>query len=115
MRTFWVIVAIAVAVFGPAGGAATQNKGAADIKLEGGTSGPVFFPHQRHQAALTDCMRCHSLFAQQAGAIEAAKAEGKLKAKQVMNTQCVKCHNEKKNAGEKTGPTTCTTCHHKAG
>ncbi len=39
------------------------------------------------------------------------KAQGKLAKKEIMNTQCTKCHKEKRKAGEKTGPTTCTTCH----
>jgi hypothetical protein len=94
--------------------AASPNMGKAEMTLAGGAQGPVFFPHQRHQSTLTDCMICHSLFPQQAGAIESLKADGKLKAKQVMNLQCTKCHNQKKSAGEKTGPTTCTTCHQKA-
>jgi hypothetical protein len=39
------------------------------------------------------------------------KAEGTLKKKYVMNKLCTKCHKEKKNAGQKSGPTTCTKCH----
>jgi Cytochrome c7 and related cytochrome c len=91
--------------------AQTQNTGAAEIVLEGGTSGNVTFPHQRHQAKLADCTICHSAFPQKAGAIEELKAQGKLAKKQIMNEQCTKCHKEKKQAGEKAGPTTCTTCH----
>jgi len=91
--------------------AQTQNTGAAEIVLEGGTSGSVAFPHQRHQAKLGDCTICHSVFPQKAGAIEELKAQGKLVKKQIMNEQCTKCHKEKKQAGEKSGPTTCTTCH----
>lgn len=116
MRALSFIVMTAALALAVAGWSqAAPNTGAAEIKLEGGTSGPAFFPHQRHQQALGDCMACHSLFPQQAGSITALKAEGKLKAKQVMNTQCVKCHNERKNAGQKTGPITCTTCHSKKG
>lgn len=91
--------------------AQTQNTGAAEIVLDGGTSGSVAFPHQRHQAKLADCTICHSAFPQKAGAIEELKAQGKLAKKQIMNEQCTKCHKEKKQAGEKAGPTTCTTCH----
>jgi hypothetical protein len=94
------------AVFGQ-----TQNTGAAEIVLDGGTSGNVVFPHQRHQAKLADCTICHSAFPQKAGAIEELKAQGKLAKKQIMNEQCTKCHREKKQAGEKAGPTSCTTCH----
>jgi len=91
--------------------AQTQNTGAVEIVLDGGTSGNVAFPHQRHQAKLADCTICHSAFPQKAGAIEELKAQGKLAKKQIMNEQCTKCHKEKKQAGEKAGPTTCTTCH----
>ena len=91
--------------------AQTQNTGAVEIVLDGGTSGNVTFPHQRHQAKLADCTICHSAFPQKAGAIEELKAQGKLAKKQIMNEQCTKCHREKKQAGEKAGPTTCTTCH----
>ncbi len=93
--------------------AQTQNTGAAEIILEGGTSGNVAFPHQRHQAKLADCTICHLAFPQKAGAIEELKSQGKLAKKQIMNEQCTKCHKEKKQAGEKAGPTTCTSCHAK--
>jgi len=115
MRALFLILAAAALVVGVAewSRAAPQNMGAAQMTLEGGTSGQVVFPHQRHQQTLGDCMVCHSLFPQQAGAIAALKVEGKLKAKQVMNTQCTKCHNQNKSDGRKAGPTTCTTCHSK--
>ena len=100
-----------LSVIGVSAFAQTQNTGAAEIVLEGGTSGNVHFPHQRHQAKLVDCTICHSAYPQKAGAIEELKAQGKLAKKQVMNEQCTKCHKEKKQAGEKAGPTTCTTCH----
>jgi len=91
--------------------ATPPNRGAAEIVLEGGTSGPVAFPHLRHQEKLTDCNICHAAFPQKAGAIEDLKAQGKLAKKQIMNDQCTKCHRDKKQAGEKSGPTTCTSCH----
>jgi hypothetical protein len=90
---------------------AVENKGAKDITLAGGKSGEVPFPHHRHQEVLVDCKICHSVFPQKAGVIEALKAEGKLKKKQVMNKPCTKCHKQKKKAGEKGGPVTCKTCH----
>jgi hypothetical protein len=93
---------------------APTDKGAAEIVLEGGTSGSVAFPHHRHQEKLTDCNICHAAFPQKAGSIEDLKAQGKLAKKQIMNEQCTKCHREKKQAGEKAGPTTCTTCHAKS-
>ena len=90
---------------------AVENKGAQDITLAGGKSGEVPFPHHRHQDVLVDCNTCHSVFPQKAGIIEAHKAEGKLKKKQVMNKLCTKCHKENKRAGKKGGPVTCKTCH----
>lgn len=90
---------------------AEQNKGARDITLNGGSSGNVPFPHHRHQEIMNDCAICHASFPQETGSIERLKGEGKLAKKQVMNKLCTKCHNEKKKAGEKAGPVTCTTCH----
>lgn len=91
--------------------AAEQNKGAENITLDGGNRGKVPFPHHRHQEKIADCEICHSAFPQEAGIIEKLKVEGQLKKKYVMNKLCTKCHKEKKNAGEKTGPTTCAKCH----
>lgn len=91
--------------------AQTRETGAAEITLEGGTSGNVLFPHQRHQVKLVDCAICHSTYPQKTGAIEELKAQGKFAKKQIMNEQCIKCHKEKKQAGEKAGPTSCTMCH----
>jgi hypothetical protein len=90
---------------------ADQDKGAQDIELAGGKRGNVTFPHRQHQEKLVDCNICHTVFEQKAGSIEALKVQGKLKPKHVMNKLCTKCHKEKKRAGEKTGPTTCTKCH----
>ena len=90
---------------------AVENKGAKDIALAGGKRGKVPFPHHRHQEVIVDCKICHSVFPQKADIIEALKAQGRLKKKQVMNKLCVKCHKQKKRAGEKGGPVTCKTCH----
>lgn len=90
---------------------ANQDKGAENIMLEGGKSGPVPFPHRQHQLVLEDCMICHSIFPQKVGSIEALKAGGELKKKQVMNKHCTACHRKMKKEGKKTGPTTCTSCH----
>ncbi len=91
--------------------ASVQNKGAAEIDLYGGKSGNVPFPHLRHQNVLEDCNICHTLFPQEAGAIQKLKNAGELKKKQVMNKQCTKCHRQLRKKGEKTGPITCKTCH----
>jgi cytochrome c553 len=110
-----VLVLLLIAAGGWVGAfAQSQNAGAAEIILEGGTSGKVTFPHQRHQEKLTDCTICHAAFPQKTGAIEELKAQGKLAKKQIMNELCTQCHKEKQRAGEKSGPTTCTTCHVKA-
>ncbi len=90
-----------------------QNKGAEKIELFGGKKGKIPFPHHTHQDVLKDCNICHADFPQKAGSIEALKAEGKLKKKQVMNKQCIKCHKKKKRAKERTGPTSCSKCHQK--
>jgi hypothetical protein len=92
-------------------GGSTENKGAAEIKLPGGTRGLVPFPHHRHQDKLRDCEICHSVFPQKAGIIKELKEQGELKKKHVMNTLCTKCHRQKKKEGIKTGPTTCAKCH----
>jgi hypothetical protein len=110
MAAVFCLVA-AVAGAWVAASAQTPNAGAPVIVLNGGTTGNVTFPHLRHQQKLVDCNICHSVFPQERGAIEALQAQGKLAKKQVMNTLCTKCHKEKQQAGEKAGPTTCTTCH----
>jgi len=94
---------------------ADQKPGAVQMELFGGKRGKVPFPHRRHQTTLNDCGLCHSLYPQEAGVIEAFKARGDLKRKQVMNKQCTACHKERKRAGEKTGPTSCAKCHQREG
>ena len=91
-----------------------QNRGAETLVMHGGETGNVSFPHHTHQKALKDdCQACHAVFPQKAGAIEALKTSGDLAKKFVMNKQCIKCHKEKKKAGEKGGPTSCKQCHQK--
>ena len=106
-----LVFIMAVIGLGESASVQTQNQGAAEIVLDGGTSGNVHFPHRQHQEKLRDCAICHSVYPQKAGSIEELKAQGKLVKKEIMNTQCLKCHKEKQRAGEKAGPTTCTTCH----
>lgn len=93
--------------------AGTQEKGAETITIDAGKRGAVVFPHRRHQQVLTDCRVCHFLFPQEKGAIARLQTEGRLKKMKVMNTLCTKCHRKRKAAGEKTGPTTCNTCHNR--
>lgn len=109
-----LLVAALIAGFAAALTMADQNKGAAEIELNGGTRGNVPFPHHQHQDRIGDCKICHSKFPQKSGSIAELKAQGKLKKKFVMNTLCTKCHKEKKKANQKSGPTTCTKCHVKA-
>ena len=89
-----------------------QNKGAANMVLQGGKLGSVPFSHHLHQNAIRDCNTCHTLFPQDAGSIEKLKAEGKLMKKEVMD-QCVACHKKEATAGGKTLPTKCSECHKK--
>jgi len=91
--------------------APAENKGAAEIKLDGGERGSVPFPHHRHQEKLNDCNMCHAFYPQKAGVIEELKAQGKFQKKQVMNKLCIKCHRQKKQEGLMAGPTTCAKCH----
>ena len=91
---------------------AQTHKGADQMMLTGGKQGVVPFPHHRHQKALgDDCMACHALFAQAPGSIAKAKTEGKLAPKQVMNTLCIQCHRDRKQAGQTGGPIVCAKCH----
>jgi hypothetical protein len=89
------------------------NKGAKEMVISDEKQGNVNFPHHQHQEALKDCMLCHDLYPQQPGSILGLKQKGTLAPKQVMNKQCVKCHKAKKEAGEKSGPVTCSQCHTK--
>jgi len=101
---FMVSITVVVAV-------QAENKGAENISIFGGSRGDVPFPHHAHQDRLKDCNTCHAFFPQEADGLKKMKTAGKLKPKQVMNKQCVKCHKEQKKAGNPTGPTTCSKCH----
>ena len=115
VKLFLIVISMAVVIAGStiAVSLATENQGAENIKLDGGQRGSVSFPHRQHQKNLADCQICHSIFPQEAGAIKKLKAQGALKKKHVMNKLCTKCHREKKKAGQRSGPTTCTKCHNK--
>lgn len=88
-----------------------QTKGSKDIDLSAGSKENIPFPHFKHQEVLKDCNICHNDFPQTAGSIAKLKADGKLEKKQIMNKLCIKCHKEKENVGEKTGPVSCSKCH----
>jgi hypothetical protein len=112
MKYKWAFAIFLVSIFF-LGAAALQNKGAAQIDIDGGERGAVSFPHHRHQDKLVDCNICHSYFPQQPRSIEQLKKEGKLVRKQIMKKLCIKCHKAEKNAGNAAGPVTCSKCHHK--
>jgi ribosomal protein S27E len=112
MKCNSLIVIVAAAILGVyVAIAAAANRGADDIAIYGGSSGKVPFPHAQHQDRIQDCNVCHSVFAQESGAIKRMKEQGTLKPKKVMNLQCIKCHKAEKRAGKPHGPVTCSTCH----
>ena len=89
----------------------SENIGAKDMVLEGGSTGNVPFPHHRHQKALnSDCQSCHKLFPQEKDVIVKLKQENVLKKKAVMNN-CQSCHRDLASQGKATGPTKCKACH----
>lgn len=112
-KKVFVMIALIIFLGYAIGASVDQNMGAEQIILEGGQAGKIPFPHRLHQETIGNCEQCHDMFAQQLGSIEQLKAEGKLKKKQVMNQNCTRCHREKNNEGVKSGPTSCTGCHHK--
>jgi hypothetical protein len=107
-----LLAACLVFVFGVCA-AASENRGAEALNLDGGSRGAVAFPHHRHQEKLGDCAVCHNLFSQEPGAIVRFKKEGRLASKQVMNKLCIKCHRAEKKAGNESGPVSCSQCHRK--
>jgi len=114
LRVMLISIAVVIAGSSVAFSVVNTNKGAANIEIDGGTKGKVPFPHRQHQERIVDCKICHSVFPQNPGSIKELKAQGKLQKKYVMNKLCTKCHKEKKKAGRKSGPTTCSKCHIKA-
>jgi len=102
-----MIAAFSIAADKPA----EPGKGPEKLTITVKEKGDVKLPHKLHQDVLKDCKVCHDVFPKKIGGINELKAAGTLAKKQVMNKQCIKCHNEKKNAGVKSGPTTCTACH----
>jgi c(7)-type cytochrome triheme protein len=89
-----------------------QNKGPANLVLQGGKLGSVPFSHHLHQNIIGDCNICHTLFPQAAESIEKLKAEGKLKKREVMD-RCVECHKKEAATGSKAAPIKCSACHKK--
>ena len=88
-----------------------NNQGKKEIILNGGKMGNITFPHHMHHGVVNDCMVCHENFSKEPGLLQAAKDKGSLKKKQVMNKTCLKCHRDRKKAGEIYGPVKCSGCH----
>lgn len=111
----WVWVPATLFLFaaiGFSGAMQTADHGAAQLEINGGSRGVVPFPHQRHQDTLGDCSICHDVFPQKVGGIDELKAQGTLNKKEIMNKHCIKCHRDRKRAGESYGPTgSCNGCH----
>lgn len=106
-----VFITAAGLFFIPASHLTAQDAGRPDLTLNGGKKGAVPFKHLLHQRVAGDCSICHKDFDKKPGALDKAKAAGKLKARQVMNKTCIGCHRTKKKAGEKSGPVGCNACH----
>ncbi|MBS3809320.1 MAG: cytochrome c3 family protein [Desulfobacterales bacterium] len=85
--------------------------GAEMIRLEGGVLGEVPFPHRLHQRNTNECNVCHDMFPKRRGAIAAKQKAGDLKKQQVMNGQCIKCHQARQSAEKPSGPAGCAGCH----
>ena len=111
MIRIYVMAVAVLAIVTAVGVQAQVEKGAAQMTLQGGSRGPVPFPHGDHQNRLQDCLVCHSVFPQEKGSIERLKTNGELTKKKVMNTLCIKCHKAEKQAGKTAGPVTCGQCH----
>lgn len=112
-RNFLTVTAACILLIFIAGIAAAVNRGPSHIDVYGGNSGKVPFPHGQHQDRINDCNVCHGVFPQETDSIKKMKAKGTLKAKKVMNLQCIRCHKAEKKAGKPSGPLTCKTCHKK--
>ena len=106
-----LLITALIGLLAPAAAVLTEENGAENMELNGGSRGNVPFPHRTHQEVLGDCGKCHDLFPQETGAIDRLKKAGDLKRKQVMNKSCVKCHKATKKGAGKAGPTTCSKCH----
>jgi hypothetical protein len=113
VKLFLILISMAAIIVGSsiAVSLAIENQGAGKIELMAAKGAKFPFPIVSTRKKLGDCEICHSVFPQEAGAIEDLKEQGKLKKKYVMNKLCTKCHKEKKKAGQQSGPTTCSKCH----
>ena len=109
-RRLLILTAVLLALAGPALAADAPSTGAKQITISGGKMGDISFPHGLHQDTLKQCGPCHDIFPQKSGAIAELQSKGTLKKKAVMDA-CLKCHRDRKSAGQPTGPTSCSACH----
>lgn len=107
MRYRTILSAVAVILFIAMIAVAAQK----EIILYGGITGKVPFPHETHQKVVKDCKICHESYPQRVGAIHDLVKKEKLRAREIMTHQCIKCHREKNAAGETAGPVSCKKCH----
>ncbi|SDT84952.1 cytochrome c3 family protein [Desulfobacula phenolica] len=108
-----IVILVSVIFFSSIFCVFAQNTGKKTILLNGGKKGNINFEHHMHQTIINDCLICHSFFPQKSGSLDESKDSGTIKAKQVMNTVCIKCHREMKKAGKHYGPLQCSGCHTK--
>lgn len=111
-RNGWAAAAL-VLLFAAYAAAGAQSPGAGEavIQLDSGRLPAVAFPHRLHQESTAACSVCHDMFPQKRGAIQELQKKGDLEKKAVMNQNCIKCHKDRKTAGEPSGPLSCTACH----
>jgi len=76
------------------------------IKIKGGFMGKVIFPHKIHENITDNCQKCHAIFPQKMGGIQALKDNKTLNKKYVMKEICILCHKS-----NNSGPTMCYGCH----
>ncbi|SMC20744.1 Cytochrome c7 [Desulfacinum hydrothermale DSM 13146] len=109
---FLALVGLWVGIAQSGGTSDAVHQGPETLILNSGPMSPSLVPHWKHQEVVDGCAPCHELFPQQRGSVDALKAEGQLKKKQVMN-RCLACHKQKTEAGNRTGPVRCRDCHRK--
>ncbi len=112
MKRFFLLPACAaILILGLCGNGQAEQKGSADIVLNGGKTGNVPFPHQKHQLKLSEkCNICHDIFPQEKLIIDQMKKDGRMEKKKVMN-HCLNCHKQTAAKSEPAGPVKCKECH----
>lgn len=108
------LIALVVVLAGMTGWAFGESgKGPEKPVIIKAEKGDVPFSHAEHSSVIGGCGACHSLFPPKSGQIEALKAKGKIKDKDVMN-MCRDCHGKLMASDKETGPTAdCLGCHSK--